>query len=450
MNLWDRLFSKSNKPPGGDATGGKAGVPVAAPMALESNHQAFVSKLNDALMQHSDVVSGKVHMIGLDEIRSMFGERWQKVSETAHKIARQAIEHRLTPADVYTPYGETNYMIVFAGLSSLEAQMKCALIAREISEKLLGTQGSEEMLQVNTVVFKQNGVLELKPVSDFDSLIQEFEARWAEQQLRQREAAIRWESPEDQEAAWADLTKRLTYVYRPVLSVRTRMVAAYHCEPSLRRSDGRILLSYRVLPPEAPQRFLSRLDLLVLRKAAQDLAWTDHEGKALLLSIPVHYETMARTRTRIAYVSELQLIAEKLRRKLLIELVGIADGIPAGRLNELTSAIATECRGVLLRLAPDFTHFDVIKNSRVYACSMDVFDSDLGDAERFAQFDRFCEAIEHIKRRKSLHGVGSTSLLAAAMGAGFDYVDGDVVAENQEQLEAAYTMNLADIFIPHA
>lgn len=444
MSFLARLFAGVEKPAAKPAAAAVVHAPAAA--GLEPDHQNFVHRLNEALAEHSDVVSGKVHMIGLDEIKAMFGERWPKVSTTAHKVARQAIENRLTPADIYTPYGEANYMIVFSGLSSLEARMKCAMIARDISEKLLGTQGSEELLQVSTVVFKENGVLELKPVSDFDSLIQEFEARWAEQQIRQREAAIRWESPEDQERAWDALVKAMHYVYRPVLGVRSQMVAAYTCEPAVGRENGATAYSYGILPAEAPVRFLTRLDILVARKAAQDLALAEQEGVALMLTIPVHYETMARTRTRIAYTSEIQQIGENLRRKLLIELVGVGNGVPAGRLNEVTSAIALECRGVLLRLPPDYTQFEVIKASRVYACNLEIGADAASDAETFAHFDRFCEAVEHIGRRKGVRGLKTTSQLVAALGAGFEYVDGDVLGGEEEQLTGARPLDLAKVF----
>jgi hypothetical protein len=457
MSLLDRLRTILGQPRGGEESGEKAAPPTPTPTPtpvppslLESSHDTFVERLNEALMRHADVVSGRVHMIGLDEIKASFGERWPKIAAAADKITRQAIERRLSTSDIYTPYGESNYLIVFAGLSGIEAQMKCALMVREISEKLLGTQGSEERLQVNTVVFKANGVLELRPVSNFDGLIQEFEVRWADQQARQREVELRWESSEDQEAAWNAIVKRLRFGYRPVWTVRSHAIAAYSCKPMLRTPGGDIATSYAVVPPEAPTRFLSRLDLLALRQAAQDLVAMEREGKAVLLVISVHYETLARTRARIAYVSELQMIAENLRRKLMLELVGVADAVPASRLNELTSAIANECRAVLILLARGFTHFDIIRKTKIFACGLGAGDDDRREGELFAEFDRFCEEIEAIGRKKYLVDVNTTSLLTAAIGAGFDYVDGDAVADLEEQPDGVHGLGLEEIFFPHA
>jgi len=418
--------------------------------AIENNHDAFIEKLNITLASHADVVSGKVHMIGLEEIRDMFGDRWEKVKSQAHQIARQAIERRLTPTDIFTPYGEANYLIVFAGLTEIEAKVKCALIAREVSEKLLGSQGSEEMLSIGTVMFKENGVLELKPFSDFDSLINEFEARWAEREKEERQAEPKWETPEEQEAAWEALAKRVRYTYRPIWSVRNHAVAAYGCRATV-DTEGKRLTSHEIVPVDAPARFLSRLDLMVLRRAAQDLVWAEREGKTLLLIIPLHYETMARTRARVAYVSECQMIPANLRRSLLVELVGVEEGVPAGRLNELTQPIVSECRGVLLSLPMGYSRFDVIKETKVFACGLDAHEcADKPEAEQFAILDRFCGDVERIGRRKYLRHVTTTSLLTAAIGAGFDYVDGDIVHRLQGQLESAHTLELDEIYFHSA
>lgn len=428
---------------------GLIGAQLRASKTIERDHDKFIERLNVALSDHADVVSGKVHMIGLEEIKGVFGDRWEKVKTQAHQIARQAIERRLTPADLYTPYGETNYLVVFSGLSIVEARVKCALIAREVSEKLLGTQGSEELLAVNTVVFKENGVLELDPVADFDALINQFEARWAESQYDARHVEPKWETPEEQEAAWEELTKRIRYTYRPIWSSHNRAVAAFGCRATVDGVGGRRLTSHDVVPTDAPPRFLSRLDLLVLRRAAQDLVWAEREGKAMLLVVPLHYETMARTRSRVAFVSECQMIPRDLRKRLLVELVGVEDGVPAGRLNELTAPIATECRGVLLFLSQKYTHFDVIKECKVYACGIDAREGEKTEAELFDVFDRFCGEVEKIGRRKYVRHVETTSLLAAAIGAGFDYIDGDVVRGLQGQLEAAHSLELDEIYFPN-
>jgi len=178
--------------------------------------------------------------------------------------------------------------------------------------------------------------------------------------------------------------------------------------------------------------------------------WAEREGKTMLLIIPLHYETMARTRARVAYVSECQMIPVNLRRSLLVELVGVMEGVPAGRLNELTQSIALECRGVLLCLPTSYSRFDVIKETKVYACGIDAREvADKPEAEQFSIFDRFCGDVEKIGRRKYLRHVKTTSLLTAAIGAGFDYVDGDVVLRLQGQLDSAHFLELDEIFQSH-
>lgn len=406
-------------------------------------------RLRNVLSDRADVISGRLHMIGLEKVKPSFGPRWPQVADKAHELAKLAIERRLNPSDVYTRFGDLSYLLVFGNLGQAEAQVKCALIAREIAEKLLGTQAAAKLMQVSCVSMKENGRLMFEDVGDLDALIREFEARWAEQQKIEKNArqiAFQWIAEEDAERSWEALTKQIGYIYRPMWTVRSQAVTTYHCLPTLPGEDGDMLVGYDVIPKEAPSRFIPKLDRLLLHKAAQELMWLRNAEKTLLLAVPVHFDTLARTQSRVAYVNDCHEIPEELRRYLVLELVGVEDGVPAGRLIELTSALSTECRALLIRLPIGFANFDAVGQTHVTACGLAVDGATMTEAALFKEFNRFCEEAERVHKQKYVHGLSSSSLLTAALSAGFGYVDGETVASVAEQPDAAYRLGLEGIF----
>lgn len=388
-------------------------------------------------------------MIGLEKIKPSFGARWPQVADKAHEIAKLAIERRLSPTDLYTRFGELSYLVVFGNLERAEAQVKCALIAREIAEKLLGTQAAAKLMQVSCVSMKEDGHMVFENVGDLDALVREFETRWADQQATEKDArrtAFQWIAEEDAERSWDVLAKQIGYIYRPMWNVHSQAVTTYHCLPTLPGEDGDMLVGYDIIPKDTPVRFVPRLDGLLLRKAAQELMWLRNADKPLLLSIPVHIETLARTRSRVAYINDCNEIPEELRRYLVLELVGVEDGVPAGRLIELTSALRAECRALLMRLPIGFVDFEAVGQTHVTACGIAVDEATMPEALLFKEFNRFCEEAERVRKQKYVHGLSSSSLLTAALGAGFDYVDGETVASVAEQPGAAYRLGLERIF----
>lgn len=454
MNIFDRLFGqgKSTKPyptQSRESSTSPSDGEGAEDSAFEAKQDEFLLRLRNVLSDRGDVISGRLHMIGLEKVKPSFGTRWPQVADKAHEIAKLAIERRLNPTDLYTRFGDLSYLLVFGNLGRADAQVKCALIAREIAEKLLGTQAAAKLMQVSCVSMKENGRLIFEDLGDLDALVREFETRWAEQKAVESDverAALQWVTEEDMERSWEVLAKQIGYIYRPMWTVRSQAVTAYHCLPTRPGEDGGMLVGYDVIPRDAPPRFIPRLDGVLLRKAAQELTWLRSADKPLLLAIPVHFETLARTRSRVAYINDCHDIPEELRRYLVLELVGVEDGIPSGRLIELTSALCTECRALLIRLPIGFTDFDAVGKTQATACGLAVDEPTMAEALLFKEFNRFCEEAEQVHKQKYVHGLSSPSLLTAALGAGFDYVDGETVASVTEEPEAAHRLGLEGIF----
>ncbi|NQV22400.1 MAG: adenylate/guanylate cyclase domain-containing protein, partial [Rhodospirillales bacterium] len=97
------------------------------------------SHLSQQALSHRDILSaGRLQVIGLGKIREHLGPGWDRVAERVHAAAENIIQKRLTATDMYYRNEEFGYLILFSELTKPEAKIKCALIAEEIVQVLLG------------------------------------------------------------------------------------------------------------------------------------------------------------------------------------------------------------------------------------------------------------------------------------------------------------------------
>jgi len=83
-------------------------------------------------------VAGRVQILGLDEFKAAFGDRWDRHGEMVLDLIEQTLKKRLAPCDVYQRDGDGNFTICFAELGESEAAFKARAIADEVRAKILG------------------------------------------------------------------------------------------------------------------------------------------------------------------------------------------------------------------------------------------------------------------------------------------------------------------------
>ncbi|MFQ5774256.1 MAG: hypothetical protein ACE5GS_07055 [Kiloniellaceae bacterium] len=148
---------------------------IPAPQFL-SSHEDFEARLESVLSQKGSLtkfVSGRVHLLNVEEIRAKLGANWEKYSDRVHRTIKDVLKNRLSPEDFYTLYRNDTYIIVFGSSSEEEeAKLKCALLAEEIMERVLGEDHAKqiELLGVRTVVAKVDGSIGTESVTSTDAL----------------------------------------------------------------------------------------------------------------------------------------------------------------------------------------------------------------------------------------------------------------------------------------
>ncbi|WP_145612311.1 EAL domain-containing protein [Nitrospirillum amazonense] len=151
----------------------------------------------------------------------------------------------------------------------------------------------------------------------------------------------------------------LEVVYRPVWDVRGQALSLYIASPRRQRVGGRHhVYGYDTLTPPAGgvasvgtanglQEILD-LDRETLRQAVDAYLELYDNRFRYYLALPVHFETLAGTGRRRAYLDLASHVPAHLRPFITYQLMGVPDGVPVGRLTELVSALRPMGRGVTI------------------------------------------------------------------------------------------------------
>lgn len=113
---------------------------------------AFENRLTELTEDQKPGSAGKLSLFGLDDIKAELGDRWESIAERARLVAEQVISRRMAPNDVYAPFDEDSFLILFADLSEEQAAIKLTVIANEIHARLLGEVGLQNRHWVRSLV----------------------------------------------------------------------------------------------------------------------------------------------------------------------------------------------------------------------------------------------------------------------------------------------------------
>lgn len=409
-------------------------VPDAPPMDLESQVRAVLQQ------QRTHAGEPVVHFISLAKVRERIGDGWERTAQKVDEIACQEIERRLAPIDVFRRIDELNYLVLFARMTRAQAQLKCALIAEDIAKRLLGADFDSAALEVKTALVQADSSIILENVPRIAELAEHLFNAQVEQPF-----ADGTNGRVQVEPGLAAL-ERVRLVYRPMWDVRQNALATYICVPAVEAPGDTLVTGEAAVPGLTDPDTALVLDTTVLARLAEDLRSLENAKRKLLLVAPVHFETVASRRRREAYVRLCGSIPPQSRKLTIFELVDVPAAIPANRLLELAIQFRRFSRAVILRLPVSHFQFPLPTETGIFAVGADLSDSDRSETELMRHMERFVAGASKTGLRTYVHGLGSVSLTTAAVGSGFDYIDGDIITSVVEAPRAAYRFEARNIY----
>lgn len=239
------------------------------------------------------------------------------------------------------------------------------------------------------------------------------------------------------------------FAYRPVWSPAHGVISAYLCVPLVPTSDAGPVYGEAELTLGNDPEETVRLDFAVLHHVLAELQIVVQGQPRLLLTMPVHFETLSASTHRHAYAKELAAgITPETARLLVIELVGIPDGVPQMRMVELVTPLRPHCRTMTARVRLELADFSALKVLGILSVGCDIADTLAPELVVMQRMGRFTRAGEKAHLVTHIRGVRSLSLLSVALGAGFRYLDGDAVSPMVDRPRKIVKFSLADAYRP--
>jgi len=468
-------------------------APPAQTSGPRDGQDDFARQLGPILARRDVVAAGRLQLINLARISDRIGGRWTDVADKVHIVVERILQRRLANTDLYRRYGEHTYILVFGELAKEEAEIKSALIAKEISEKLLGAnaESGEDGVLVQTVVADVNGKLAVEEVDALNIIARLLEqaaqagaagrpAETGPQASGARsetdnpgpmatgvawrsspgkgskggvfEAAARrqdpaWQAPAPYRSRPRSLRDEVDFVYRPIWDVRRSALLSFLVIPVPKDAMPEPLTGGEIFWPNPEPWLVSELDVLTLECARRTIDALFRKGRRLVLSCGIHFETLISPASRKTYLGICASLAEAWRPYIQFEIKGVGQDTPNSALADAVSRIRPFGRSVFLHLPFDCGSLAFVEDCGVQAVGIDNGNSSIGEAEKMAQHT-FLAVLAKAKRFKSFaYGIDSLSMATSAVCAGFDFVSGQAICSVERTVMNAYRFNPSDLFM---
>lgn len=248
-------------------------------------------------------------------------------------------------------------------------------------------------------------------------------------------------------AAAVDPLADLQLAYRPTWNLQHNAVTTYHCVPISIGGDGsRRVRKIQVAGREATD-VLARLDGLVVERAANDLRQLLAANLRLLVTIPVHFETLATANRRATYLARFRALVRPEAAKLMaLQLVGVPDGVPAQRLREATVPLKPYARALLLSLLTSGSPPPPLREAGIAAVGYECR-SEIGpEGPEMRDMERLAAVAQRAGVGSFVFGVRSLSLASASIAAGIGFVNGDAIAPLVDAPREVYSFDVAALY----
>ncbi len=397
--------------------------------------QVYAKRLETLLEEDRPLSAGMVQVVNLDMLRSHFGPKWNAVADLVHPLICRIIETQNGPGAQYCQTGEFEYTLLFSGLTAEQAHRKCALIGREVRERLIGEDQAYELIDVDTRAAEVTpGVIRHgeSPSAGVARLLSEAQSEFHRQRLAR-----------SQDGA---LSPNLRFRYQPLWNAARKQVTTYMFSVSWVAPDGATLIGDSILQGRDDLGFVKALDTVMLDKVGRDLVALAAQKSRALVGVPVHYWTLSHVDSRREYLHAVKQIDEQVQRLLLFELIDAAGDRPLDMVNWVLGALKQLGRPILIRQRLDQRLAPGIGALGVGAVGASIDGLRWPERRVIDEMNGFVERASRERLRTYICGVHSLSLTTAAVGAGFDFINGDAVGPVVDSPQTTFSLDTWELY----
>ncbi|MBI2254878.1 MAG: PAS domain S-box protein [Proteobacteria bacterium] len=339
----------------------------------------------------SNVVAGKLQLVGLEDVKESLGDKWPAIAQRAFAIAERAIKKSLRPGDVFRKTTEDGYLVLFAHLSENEAQFKARAIADEIREKLTGEIPDLAEAKVASIT----GTV---PIEGAQQSEESIIAR-IERQLREERERTEIEA----KAALSNGLKKGHAVFSHAMTATgsPAPVVFVNLSPEMKDADEALkALGINHLALEA-ENFL-------LAGAAQRVLGGLSKSVGELIVTPVRLQTLAQHRASEAWLEVARTLGEAAKRQIVVELREIPKDVASSRIADTIQRLSSLFKSIAIELPETDLAFVDKLPSQIRLMTIEYARIPwAGDAELTSNFARTLKVLDAKQRRLVVRHVSS-------------------------------------------
>lgn len=397
--------------------------------------------------------AGTFQLVGLEYVRESLAADWNRHREAIHSVVEGVFRRYLVPADAYYRIDHEHFLILFTHLPRQQVEAKAESIARESGRLIAGllppghdTTVMSRVAEVDREILmeKVNSLEALLDYIKFGTLVVEennhaklFDA-FEEEMISPTASATATNvgpgpdmadfdqslSALFQKKTPAAYLKECNTCFAPLFDTRRKSFTGFQVmvmrgeRPALEEDDPLI---------DNPDELRFHVDRYALLSAALGLQRiVAQQGKGLIV-IPVHYDTLAVSRTRSVYLQRLREVPPGYLPYIGFIIVGMPRGTPAGRIADVVSYIQPLSQWQAVALPPDPRQIDVYgsSNCKAFATSARVLEDEV--TKQTENLFAFARRARDAQAECVLFDVDNRDAVHFGMSAGFSLMVGRAV-----------------------
>ncbi len=360
------------------------------------------------------LMASSLQIVGLDEVKREYEGRWEKIEHRVNQAVDAFFTKKLRKQDTFVHLEEGRFALIFANMSREEGLARAMELSRELINILFGEMPGIELISVEAMVLDVDVIGAIDGLNSLEEVIHYFQE------------AIQ-EAEEREEQQFKEAQSELTIMFRSVLNHRKQLISVSEVVPARRTGNHVEMLADNDPIFSGSPRLRSELDLLLLKEAGSVMETLGSPGNKPIILITVAFETLANAYCRKNYSEIMKDLPEYTRRHLVLNVEGVAKGIPNSRYRQILTPLTPTILGFSFEVEKDWDCFHAISDLPVIALTASSNDpKDLPWIQR-----QFFKAKEN-GIKCAWRGLSDDSLARYAFKIEVDYVSGSVISTSQE------------------
>ncbi|WP_310210530.1 hypothetical protein [Caulobacter sp. BE264] len=394
-------------------------MPFDTPTSNASERLALPAPVIQRLAGTDLVARGSVNVISIKAIRAWAGEWWSHKRADVWTYVERKLHDHLDRQDLRARISDSEFLIAMNQDQGLAAQATSVKILEDVLTHLLGAASLTD-LGIRSVIGLEDGAAVCRRIDPAIVL-----AARARRDSARSPVRIAVEPADEARRTPVAFTTaggaalRVDFTLEHVVSLRRNITTAVRIEPMVTHLASGRQTSARTLT-KLSDRDIAFIDESTLKYAAV-FARSAQGPSTPELILPASFRTLGTQRGRDLLTGTAGLSLSLLRGGVMIELVDVTRGTPAGRLLEVVGLLRALTRGVIARVPPDKEALRVLRDARLAGLALDGSDLS-GEAAKIAMdIMNFGGSARGLAPMTVLQGLPAEGYFAAAETAGLTH-----------------------------